>query len=658
MRLRFFHLQNYPPISDAKVCFASGSPLARDCAIRFVVGVNGSGKSNFLRAIAEVFLALADLRVPAFPVSVVYELGERGTKNHRTLLLHSPGGRHKASLWIRDDFSFDDHAEHRVFESCLAQIDRAEAPGASGFTPLIAPGDWPLRDSTPPSRAMPSAVIAYTTGDPRPWKSIWARNQDASDLPQTEEEQQNEERPAGWTEAQERVYQALQLKQQEKQEAPGFSEKLNLSRDLFQRPVLLDATLLKCALLALVLPTHLRSRQRNSANGADADPGGVWAELVKNGGWHQLETVVFRSHLQPDRWSEQQCKVAHDWWLCASDVLAEPNPLEQRRSLFFDVGEPFSVQDLPTLIDKSALEGCATRGQALCALLGEGNPSPWGIFTGLLNQRQAGLFDEVQLRLRRGPVPGLKSKAALQDVGVMRYEELSDGEQMYLGRMALMHLLRGKQDALLLLDEPETHFNDVWKRELVSIIDDALAKTSAEVLIATHSALMLTDALRDELVVLGRSASSSGAHESRSTVRELAWDVQTFGATGDHPLRDVFGAPDTVGRRASRLFEVLIASADFAQELELCWQRNTAPSTKLVKKILKVASETEAGLTVQSVTEYLESINKFAQHYGAGELLTMRNVLESFIRNMGPGYFQVDLKQAWRRTVEGAPNAA
>ncbi|BBL58892.1 AAA family ATPase [Methylomonas koyamae] len=58
MKLRYLHLQDYPPIKDIKVLFASGSPLQRDCAIRFVVGVNGSGKSNLLRALAEVFLAL------------------------------------------------------------------------------------------------------------------------------------------------------------------------------------------------------------------------------------------------------------------------------------------------------------------------------------------------------------------------------------------------------------------------------------------------------------------------------------------------------------------------------------------------------------------------------------------------------------------------
>ena len=119
MRLRYLHLQNYPPISDIKVCFASGSPLARECAIRFVVGVNGSGKSNLLRAVAEVFLALADLRVPAFPVSLVYELGVRGTPNHRTLLLHCPGSRQQASLWLHERFAFDDQNGQEVFDTCF-----------------------------------------------------------------------------------------------------------------------------------------------------------------------------------------------------------------------------------------------------------------------------------------------------------------------------------------------------------------------------------------------------------------------------------------------------------------------------------------------------------------------------------------------------------
>ncbi len=36
---------------------------------------------------------------------------------------------------------------------------------------------------------------------------------------------------------------------------------------------------------------------------------------------------------------------------------------------------------------------------------------------------------------------------------------LSDGERSFLGRMCLFCMLRG-QEALVLLDEPEVHFND------------------------------------------------------------------------------------------------------------------------------------------------------------------------------------------------------
>ena len=117
MRLRYLHLKNYPPINDIKVCFASGSPLDRECAIRFVVGVNGSGKSNLLRAVAEIFLSLSDLRVPAFPVSLIYELGLRDKPNHRTLLLHYPGGRKKASLWMRERFFFEDKTKQDTFDA-------------------------------------------------------------------------------------------------------------------------------------------------------------------------------------------------------------------------------------------------------------------------------------------------------------------------------------------------------------------------------------------------------------------------------------------------------------------------------------------------------------------------------------------------------------
>lgn len=539
MRLRYLHLKNYPPINDVKVCFASGSPLARECAIRFVVGVNGSGKSNLLRAVAEVFLALSDLRVPAFPVSLVYELGVRGKPNHRTLLLHYPGGRKKASLWIRERFYFEDQTKQDTFDTFFEQLNEADKPNNFAFTPLIESGNWPLRDSTPPQIALPSAVLAYTTGDLRPWRSVWNRNQDAEDFFDSGEDTLNDERPAGWTIEQEKNY---QLSQQ------GFEDRSreqlgSISSDAgqFRRPILLDATLLKCALLAITLPRACKAQN---------DVKTPLETLLTNGGWHHLVSVAFRCHLQTDNWTESLIETAHDWWLCASDVVSEPHPIELRRTLYFDINNSFSNQGLSFVsASQSELKNSNSHGEALLSLLGSStgeNTNAFDVFSRLLELKQAGLFEDVLLRLRRNAAPNHDDEENDDDIGILRYEELSDGEQMVLGRMALFHLLQGQQDALLLLDEPETHFNDRWKREIVDIIDDAIGQTSNDVLISTHSAIVLSDVFNNEIVMVQKT--DKGSHVTPVNEPTFATDPSSL-------MMTVFGAEDSIGKRAQEYIE-------------------------------------------------------------------------------------------------------
>ncbi len=660
MRLRYLHLQSYPPIKDIRVCFASGSPLARDCAIRFVVGVNGSGKSNLLRAVAEVFLALADLRRSHFPVTLIYELGLRGTPNHRTLLFDCPYDRSQASLWIHEMHTFPDDTDQHMFGLVVDHLRQRNTPMVPGFSALILPGEWPARSATPPQIALPTAVLAYTTGDLRPWRSVWNRNQDAQGLLESSdgEVDLNDERPAGWTAAQEAALQAA--RQVEPSDETNVTAPGTAASATYRRPILLDATLLKCALLAVALPQSFKTPTDGPEQLISIlrdDKQNALQELLERGGWHHLVSVGFRSRLQASTWDRKLCETAHDWWLCAGEVIAEPHPVESRRTLFFDLKGVFSAQDLPTRTTTD-LSTCTTQGEALWALLGGAeNATAFELFTRLLDFNQAGLFDDVLLRLRRQPVPDASGEVE-NDIGVLRYEELSDGEQMFLGRMALFHLLEGQQDSLLLLDEPETHFNDLWKRDVISIVDDALADTSVDVLIATHAALMLTDALKDELIVLERSRSANPQLAVATSIRVLDGGTRTFGATGDHPLRDIFGAPDTVGRRASRLLEVLIATASMAAQVDALWARGEGFDSDTTAKILAIATETETGLTTPNVAAYLRSIESFALHFGAEHPLQMSAVLETFINQTGPGYFQVELKRAWRRLQEGAHDAA
>ncbi|ENX23092.1 hypothetical protein F892_02335 [Acinetobacter vivianii] len=543
MRLRYLQLQNYPPISDIKVCFASGSPLARECAIRFVVGVNGSGKSNLLRAVAEVFLALGDLRVPAFPVSLVYELGLRGSPNHRTLLLHCPGNRQQASLWLHERFFFDDKDDRDVFDNCIKHLDITGKPMIPGFTSLIAPGSWPLRDSSPPQIALPSTVLAYTTGDLRPWRSIWNRNQHAENLLDGKDNVQSDERPAGWTVDLEN---ALQVARQNSNNTIQQILNANYAEtDQSRRLILIDGKLLKCALLAVTLPQVFIKTVDSPEYDNNQNP---LQKLLERGGWHHLVSVAFRTRLQASQWDQQICKTAHDWLLCASEVISEPHPIEQRRILWFDLKSSFDTQGLSFMSAvQSELQSCHTQGEALLTLLGGSEEaSSFDLFTSLLELSQKGLFDDVLLRLRRTVSPNQNDEISSDDIGVLRYEELSDGEQMVLGRMALFHLLQGQQDALLLLDEPETHFNDKWKREIVDIIDDAIGHTNNDILISTHSAIVLSDVFNNEIVMVQKNLDGS-------TVRSV--DEPTFATDPSALMMTVFGADDSIGKRAQEFIE-------------------------------------------------------------------------------------------------------
>lgn len=561
MRLRYLRLSNYPPIKDMVVRFASGSPLDRECAIRFVVGVNGSGKSNLLRAIAEIFLALVDLRMPQFPVCLVYELGVRGSSQHRTLILDCEGSRSTASLWLAENYFCPDDATVEQFAQAIDYLRAYSSNPPVVFKQLIVAGDWPSRASTPPQIALPNAVLAYTTGAMQPWQTLWSRSQDAEGvelISQDESYDASDERPAGWTITQEvALLAASSAKFTEPGDETSVSE-TSPTQNLFRRPILLTPVLLKCALLAVALPQSfvetadcplkaetdaLTAKLRKRADNLSP-----LQELLERGGWHHLVSVAFRTRLQAKAWSRTVCEIAHDWLLCAGEVIAEPHPSESRRTLFFDLKGSFSGPDASTLIFNDDLSICTTQGEALWSLLGGSDAPAFELFNKLVELHQAGLFDDVELRLRRQAKPSEEVDYSEQekDIGVLRYEELSDGEQMVLGRMALFHLLSGQQDALLLLDEPETHFNDKWKREIVGIIDEAIGHTANDVLISTHSAIVLSDVFNDEIVRVHKTPNGS---EARSV------SEQTFATDPSALMMTVFEADDSIGKRAQEFIE-------------------------------------------------------------------------------------------------------
>jgi predicted ATPase len=117
-------------------------------------------------------------------------------------------------------------------------------------------------------------------------------------------------------------------------------------------------------------------------------------------------------------------------------------------------------------------------------------------------------------------------------------DNLSDGEFAFLSRMALIYLLN-ENECLFLLDEPEVHFNDDWKRNLVDSIERALVGTHSEVVLTSHASIVLTDAYPDEVILLTE-------YGQEDTIPLI------FAAEQGEVLRMLFESEHSVGKRAMR----------------------------------------------------------------------------------------------------------
>jgi len=84
---------------------------------------------------------------------------------------------------------------------------------------------------------------------------------------------------------------------------------------------------------------------------------------------------------------------------------------------------------------------------------------------------------------------------------------LSDGEHQFLHALGLSLLFKDT-NSLFLLDEPETHFNPDWKAKFISSIRNTFSKeiieedkTIREMLITTHSPFLISDSTSDYVLV-------------------------------------------------------------------------------------------------------------------------------------------------------------
>lgn len=482
--------------------------------------------------------------MPVFPVTLVYEMGSQERGNAITVLVDRPLQRESAVIWQITGQYFEDSTTESTFDETLRQLRKGDL--SSHQPPFIKRIDAGIFSHSI-TDLLPN-VLAYTSGALGPWHDAWSppinvNDQDIS-VAQVDLE---DERPAGWTEMHEMSYGSshqspLTLKTQ--------SALLFENVEMLRRPLLLDGVKPDAALLAVALHVKLQKT---------ADKDAVLSGIFSKAGWDNLASVRLKLNLaRASAISRALLPKLHDLLIAAGEVIAQPHPADSLRVLHFDIDGPLP-RDRKKQLLTDQVKSAKDQGEALAMLLGEPTESAFNRFNELMRWISLGLIDGIEMSLHR-------SDKLQDDItesprnGVMNYDELSDGEQMVLRRWGLFHVLAGQDDALLLLDEPETHFNDVWKREIVHIIEKAMGMDNSSVLIASHSSIVLSDVFDEEIIHIIK------ADDGTSSAQPV--NSRTFATDPSALMISVFGADESIGLRAKRRLDAFLKKMYAKEQLE------------------------------------------------------------------------------------------
>lgn len=117
--------------------------------------------------------------------------------------------------------------------------------------------------------------------------------------------------------------------------------------------------------------------------------------------------------------------------------------------------------------------------------------------------------------------------------------EFSDGEHQFLHTMGICLLLKDRR-TLLLLDEPETHFNPKWRAEFIKILNSSIKAGGTnnflkDVLLTSHSPFIISDCMPDNVLFFKKN--ENNLLEAKKAT-ELG--LNTYGSSVDYILRNFF----------------------------------------------------------------------------------------------------------------------
>lgn len=142
-------------------------------------------------------------------------------------------------------------------------------------------------------------------------------------------------------------------------------------------------------------------------------------------------------------------------------------------------------------------------------------------------------------------------------------KSLSDGEHQFLHALGLCLLFKN-DNALFLLDEPETHFNPTWRAKFISRLrqcfeKDGKATASPEMLITTHTPFLISDSRPENVLVFAKN-------EQEKRVEVTRPRYNTLGASINKITLETFNKRETIGDVAKNKLEEFRARAEQGED--------------------------------------------------------------------------------------------
>ncbi len=142
------------------------------------------------------------------------------------------------------------------------------------------------------------------------------------------------------------------------------------------------------------------------------------------------------------------------------------------------------------------------------------------------------------------------------------YSGISDGEHQFIHIFGTL-MLFSEENCLYLLDEPESHFNPLWRSEFIRIMSMISSTKYQDFIISTHSPFLVSAAHSDNVIKFSRDD---------GVIYPQALDFQSYGSSFEYLLARLFDLRTPIAAQALEELKSISKSTDI-EELNLAVSR-------------------------------------------------------------------------------------